>query len=258
MKTPFETRQKLEEFINLRTMDKIDIASILECVPQYYALQSPAFGKVLFEGIDDSNSAFPIAVWSLNVEGKIDKCLHFTKYGHLTQRQDAKCMLFPYTFDSWGSFHWEGYKAGDIVINADGMIQLVSEGDSHTICCSYVQKDDCLLTVEHDHERFFRYASPDEKHLLLAALKRKGYQLGYQLKGGNEVGILKVKHKIFKPFQKVLTVNAFGDNDRWCPTFYSYWDEDVHEHMTVDRITYKDSEILPYEGNENLAGKEVK
>lgn len=76
------------------------------------------------------------------------------------------------------------------------------------------------------------------------------------------------EHKHFEPFQKVLVkANEYDtENDRarlvWEPDLYSYYDEaatDKKGHHQCMRITInlKDDDIIPYEGNEDMAGKEV-
>ena len=67
------------------------------------------------------------------------------------------------------------------------------------------------------------------------------------------------KHKEFKPYDKVLA-NHSGDGCKaqWLPELYAGWDEENSMHILItSQFEYCDEYILPYEGNENLLGKEV-
>lgn len=60
-------------------------------------------------------------------------------------------------------------------------------------------------------------------------------------------------HKYFKPFQKVLVHTLFKF---WVAAIYSNYDGKYHITTTMCQI--KDEDIIPYEGNEDKLGKEVK
>lgn len=69
------------------------------------------------------------------------------------------------------------------------------------------------------------------------------------------------KHKHFEPAQKVLVKTHDSESDRtiWTLSIYSCCvPEDNRCHYTVAGMWYIDSEIIPYEGNENKLGKPVK
>lgn len=67
---------------------------------------------------------------------------------------------------------------------------------------------------------------------------------------------LSKKHKEFKPGQQVLIFpNSLKPIWRLC--LYSHWNQELETHVTITGNTYEDDKILPYEGNENLLGKEV-
>ena len=67
------------------------------------------------------------------------------------------------------------------------------------------------------------------------------------------------KHKHFEPFQKVLCAydHDYG-YEVWAADFYSHYEEATCEHFLVSGFTVSDSEIIPYEGNEDKLGKPVK
>lgn len=68
------------------------------------------------------------------------------------------------------------------------------------------------------------------------------------------------KHQHFEPYQKVLIVERDYDTiEKWRPDIYKYYDELSGGHITMAyKYLIMDDEILPYEGYEELSGKEVK
>lgn len=64
------------------------------------------------------------------------------------------------------------------------------------------------------------------------------------------------KHKNFEPFQRVL-VNW---NGIWVADLYERWVDSENWHYVISRNDsyFEDIEIIPYEGNEDKLGKEVK
>lgn len=59
------------------------------------------------------------------------------------------------------------------------------------------------------------------------------------------------KHKQFNPFDKVLVRELFP---YWCCDLYSHFNSNLETHETTTYRNIKDSDILPYEGNEHLLG----
>ena len=60
--------------------------------------------------------------------------------------------------------------------------------------------------------------------------------------------------KKFKAFDRVLIKDI---NGKWQIDFYSYWDKDSENHITMSyggSLDITDEQILPYEGNEHLVG----
>lgn len=63
-----------------------------------------------------------------------------------------------------------------------------------------------------------------------------------------------LSHKRFKAFEKVLVrLNLIGKSV-WMADFYSYFDGTNHHTISHGRLN--DNQILSYEGNEDLLGKE--
>ena len=68
-------------------------------------------------------------------------------------------------------------------------------------------------------------------------------------------------HKVFKPFEKVLVKEIVGknfDKSVWLADEYSHYDEDLKQHYCTKAYGFDDDQIIPYEGNEDMVGKEVK
>lgn len=66
---------------------------------------------------------------------------------------------------------------------------------------------------------------------------------------------METKHKIFKPFDKVLVRDYEW---AWSCNFYSYYSEDTSKHYLISGSEAIDDDILPYEGNEHLVGTKNK
>lgn len=64
------------------------------------------------------------------------------------------------------------------------------------------------------------------------------------------------KHKHFEPYQKVLV--ASSASNMWEPDIYLFYEIRNNIHRCMCHYTVlKDSDIIPYKGNENMLGKEV-
>lgn len=61
------------------------------------------------------------------------------------------------------------------------------------------------------------------------------------------------KHKVFSSFSKVLV----SEERIWMPASYSYYNEKLKRHVMTNGLSYSDNDILPYECNERLVGKET-
>lgn len=60
-----------------------------------------------------------------------------------------------------------------------------------------------------------------------------------------------MKHKEFKPYDKVLVKEM---NDYWTCDFYSHYNSEFGSHETLIIKRVEDENIIPFEGNEHLAG----
>lgn len=64
------------------------------------------------------------------------------------------------------------------------------------------------------------------------------------------------KHKHFEPFQKVLV--ASGETNTWEPDIYRFYDTKNNIHRCMYYYAgSKETDIIPYEGNEDKLGKPV-
>ncbi len=63
------------------------------------------------------------------------------------------------------------------------------------------------------------------------------------------------KHKHFEPYQKVLVASSISN--KWETDMYRCYDVRRNMHLCMHYSTVEDSYIIPYEGNENMLGKEV-
>ena len=60
------------------------------------------------------------------------------------------------------------------------------------------------------------------------------------------------KHKVFKPYDRVLTRSQFVSAGVWMADLYSHYSNGKHYIMGMSQID--DPNIIPYEGNEHLLG----
>lgn len=88
----------------------------------------------------------------------------------------------------------------------------------------------------------------------------KGECIVFPSKDNRDWSTFKVpkKHKVFKPYQKVL-VKAWVDSKtrRWVPINYGYYDASKNMHFLSNFTFVEDCGIIPYEGNEDKLGKIV-
>lgn len=67
---------------------------------------------------------------------------------------------------------------------------------------------------------------------------------------------METNRKEFKSFDKVLIKAVYSENKAWRVDLYSHYDEEYEHHRTFKGDLAADENILPYEGNEYLVGKE--
>lgn len=139
------------------------------------------------------------------------------------------------------------FKEGDIVIDRNGDIILVSKAKGSKIISNAVLYTDGSFTIYDDAITYFnsdiRLASITERNKFYSSLVRKGY------KYDKEQHLL-IKQE-FKPFDKVLIRDK--DTEPWKADIYlGYDEEDKCYRYKCTRMNYRF--CIPYEGNEYLLG----
>lgn len=139
------------------------------------------------------------------------------------------------------------FKEGDVVIDRNGDIILVSKAKGSKIISNAVLYTDGSFTIYDDAITYFnsdiRLASITERNKFYSSLVRKGY------KYDKEQHLL-IKQE-FKPFDKVLIRDK--DTEPWKADIYlGYDEEDKCYRYKCTRMNYRF--CIPYEGNEYLLG----
>lgn len=180
--------------------EKINILEILKKCPIGMELDCTIFnGKVVFEGIDESNSEYPIRI-SINLVN-IEKLNCFGQYN---TRSYAQCVIFPKGKTTWENFQIP-FKNGDIITCDNGICSYTSIfkeqfGDKFYYYASIVLKDNHSLETNIDWGDFSnpRIATKEEKELLFNSLKDNDYEWNVNTKTLNKI----TKPK-FKPEDKI-------------------------------------------------------
>lgn len=139
------------------------------------------------------------------------------------------------------------FKEGDVIIDRNGDIILVSKAKGSKIISNAVLYTDDSFTIYDDAITYFnsdiRLASITERNKFYSSLVRKGY------KYDKEQHLL-IKQE-FKPFDKVLIRDK--DTEPWKADIYlGYDEEDKCYRYKCTRMNYRF--CIPYEGNEYLLG----
>lgn len=142
------------------------------------------------------------------------------------------------------------FKEGDVIIDRNGDIILVSKAKGSKIISNAVLYTDGSFTIYDDAITYFnsdiRLASITERNKFYSSLVRKGY------KYDKEQHLL-IKQE-FKPFDKVLVRNS--DTDKWFPGFFEKFDSTYNNpYHIMNRRNMTDfafKQCIPYEGNEYL------
>lgn len=139
------------------------------------------------------------------------------------------------------------FKEGDVVVDRNGDIILVSKANDSRIISNAVLYTDGSFTIYDDAITYFisdiNSASIEDKNKLFSALVREGYRY-------DEKQHRLIKQE-FKPFDKVLMRNE--DNQTWRACLFSHYRKDLYFlYVCVGCSAYK--QCIPYEGNEYLLG----
>lgn len=139
------------------------------------------------------------------------------------------------------------FKEGDVVIDRNGNIILVSKANNFRIISNAVLYTKGDFIIYSDAITYFvsdiNFASIEDKNKLFSALVREGYRY-------DEKQHRLIKQE-FKPFDKVLMRNE--DNQTWRACLFSHYRKDLYfPYVCVGCSAYK--QCIPYEGNEYLLG----
>lgn len=139
------------------------------------------------------------------------------------------------------------FKEGDVVVDRNGDIILVSKANDSRIISNAVLYTDGNFIIYSDAITYFvsdiNFASIEDKNKLFSALVREGYRYD------KEQNIL-IKQE-FKPFDRVLVRDK--DTDTWKADIYlGYNEEDKYCHYKCASMYYRF--CIPYEDNEYLLG----
>ena len=139
------------------------------------------------------------------------------------------------------------FKEGNVVVDRNGDIILVSKANDSRIISNAVLYTDGSFTIYDDAITYFvsdiNFASIEDKNKLFSALVREGYRY-------DEKQHRLIKQE-FKPFDKVLMRNE--DNQTWRACLFSHYRKDLYSpYICVGCSAYK--QCIPYEGNEYLLG----
>lgn len=155
--------------------NKINIAELLKDCPRDMELDCTVYDNIIFDSV--VNWVYPIRVKTKDGS----KSLNLTKYGCISENENAKCVIFPK-----GKTTWEGFvppckfKDGDIIYNQciKAVAIFCKQTDNATIshCFLNVCKD---LKIHYYHSKIlsdWRLAAEEEKEKLFKAIKDYGYR----------------------------------------------------------------------------------
>lgn len=141
------------------------------------------------------------------------------------------------------------FKKGDVIIDRNGDIILVSKAKGSKIISNAVLYTDGSFTIYDDAITYFnsdiRLASITERNKFYSSLVKRGYKYD------------KEQHKLikqeFKPFDKVLVRN--NTDEDWTISLFSHYNEKdkVYPFVCINGFYYN-RYCIPYEGNEYLLG----
>jgi hypothetical protein len=162
--------------------NKINIAELLKDCPEGMEFDCTIFEGAKLSSISDYNGNYPIRIVT-----KSGIYYNLTKYGQITDNEDAKCVIFPK-----GKTTWEGFvplykfKDGDILISVHGNPFIFKEPHNDKICgcyCGIAQYGE--LGIESPYWTSYdnlRLATEEEKQKLFDAIRENGYKWNSETK----------------------------------------------------------------------------
>lgn len=164
-------------------MEKINVAEILRTCPTGMALDCTMFDDVYFDSIDDVSDI--IKCYIQDSRNKIG--LSFSKYGHYSNLNKTKCVIFPKGKTTWDGFvSPRKFEDGDICyVNFDNYYEnifIFKEIYEHNYISGYVNLHCNSLLIDGgtvctlDGRKEIRPATEAEKEKLFKAIKENGYK----------------------------------------------------------------------------------
>lgn len=215
-------------------------------------------GKCPFIASGDTIDTLPKFICGITFSGnlKFDNNCYWIDTFYIPASEEAKKELFDKMAEAgykWNTDTLElekiepKFKEGDVVVDRNGDIILVSKANNSRIISNAVLYTDGSFTIYDDAITYFnsdiRLASITKRNKFYSTLTKNGY------KYDKEQNIL-IKQE-FKPFDRVLVRDK--DTDTWEADIYlGYNEEDNYYHYKCTRMNYQF--CIPYEGNEYILG----
>lgn len=229
-----------------------NIAEILKDCPKGTKLYSPICGECYLHCVEG---------WEIRVNDNSDVVYRFFEDGR--QRLEGECLLFPSKENrDWSIFNYARFKKGDFIHNRDwtciyygvndnGAIQYFAfipwDWDENTSTERYDVRPTEKLKVGVGYiNKETRFATEEEKNLLLSAIEYNGYEWDA------EKFELRKKEPEFKPFDKVLVRDDIGSIWRLAQYEFKDKNKESYMHSVVGGVYWR--YCIPYEGNEHLLG----
>lgn len=215
-------------------------------------------GKCPFIANGDAIDTLPKFICGITFSGslKFDNNCYWIDTFYIPASEEAKKELFDKMAEAgykWNTDTLElekielKFKEGDVIIDRNGDIILVSKAKGSKIISNAVLYTDGSFTIYDDAITYFnsdiRLASITERNKFYSSLVKRGYKYD------------KEQHKLvkqeFKPFDKVLVrKNA---TQKWLPNiFLRITDTNNFKYLCLGDLAY--AYCIPYEGNEYLLG----
>lgn len=241
----------MNDLINEKTMEKINIAELLKDCPRGMELDCTMYENVYFNQIyDDDGCLYKIGCYTI-VDG-IRTSINFTKFGEFNTHKNSKCVIFPK-----GKTTWEGFvppyqfKDGDIVTYKyeNGLVSMILSRfvnfvEVHHHCALY---DNAKGFITNNYivgePKYIRLASEEEKRELFEAIKANGYKWNEETKTLENLIEPKfnvgdrVRPKNTPSF--IVTINDIDESSYYYGNSNSFWILDQNKWELVPMMTPK-------------------
>ena len=166
-----------------KTMEKINVAKLLEDCPQGMELDCPMYDNLYFKCIRE-HPIYPIVCYTIDSKGE-EYEISFNWYGKHAMIDTSKCVIFPKGKTTWEGFH-RPFKDGDVIATKLGSIFIFKESSLTNIYNCYValnyESKFIYKEQEFGHKNMCRFATEEEKEKLFKAIKDNGYKWNPEIK----------------------------------------------------------------------------